>query len=66
MPRRAGAPTKPVGELTNGDETLDYGVVEYREGRKVWFEKTIVTFPSEQDLVTVTAASVSDEGRPGR
>ena len=65
MPRSNGVPSKAVGQLTNGDETLDYGVVEYREGRKVWFQRTIVTFPSEQDLVTVTAESAVDDGRPG-
>ena len=52
--------SKNVGDLSNGDETLDYGVVEYREGRKVWFEKTIVTFPSESDEVDVTPESETD------
>ncbi len=65
MPRSDGVHNKAVGQLTNGDETLDYGVVEYREGRKVWFRRTIVTFLSEQDLVTVTAESAVDDGRPG-
>ncbi|MDQ2728729.1 MAG: hypothetical protein M3Y91_12915 [Actinomycetota bacterium] len=60
MPRSTGVHRKTVGALTNGDETLDYGVVEYREGRKVWFQRTIVTFPSEEDLVTVTADSAAD------
>lgn len=60
MPSSTGVHSKPVGQLTNGDETLDYGVVEYREGRKVWFQRTIVTFPSEEDLVTVTAESAVD------
>ncbi|MDQ2725052.1 MAG: hypothetical protein M3Y36_06105 [Actinomycetota bacterium] len=60
MPSSTGVHSKAVGQLTNGDETLDYGVVEYREGRKVWFQKTIVTFPSEQDLVTVMAESAVD------
>lgn len=60
MPSSAGVHSKPVGQLTNGDETLDYGVVEYREGRKVWFQGTIVTFPSEEDLVTVTAERAVD------
>jgi hypothetical protein len=65
MTRFTGVHSKAVGQLAHGDETLDYGVVAYREGRKVWFEKTIVTFPSEQDLVTVTAASATGEDRPG-
>lgn len=60
MPRSIGIHSKPVGQLTNGDETLDYGVVEYREGRKVWFQRTIVIFPSEEDIVSVTAASAVD------
>jgi hypothetical protein len=65
MPQTSGGHSKAVGQLTNGDETLDYGVVEYREGRKVWFRRTIVTFPSEQDMVTVTAGSAADDRRPG-
>ncbi|MGI8751377.1 MAG: hypothetical protein ACR2MN_03530 [Acidimicrobiales bacterium] len=60
MPRATGVHRKAVGQLTNGDETLDYGLVEYREGRKVWFQTTIVTFPSEEDQVTVTAESAID------
>lgn len=58
-----GVHRKQVGELSNGDETLDYGVVEYREGRKVWFTSTIVTFPSTSDEVAVTADSAPDDGR---
>jgi hypothetical protein len=58
-----GVHRKRVGELTNGDETVDYGKVEYREGRKVWFERTIVTFPSTSDEVEVTADSAGDQGR---
>ena len=49
-----GSSRKRVGELQHGDETSDYGVVDHREGRKVWFKDRIVTFPSEQDEVVVT------------
>jgi hypothetical protein len=58
-----GVHRKQVGELSNGDETLDYGVVEYREGRKVWFRRTIVTFPSTAEEVEVTADGAAGEDR---
>lgn len=56
-----GVHRKQVGELSNGDETADYGVVEYREGRKVWFKRTIVTFPSTSDEVEMTSSGSLDE-----
>lgn len=55
-----GAPTKRVAELASGDETFDYGLVTHREGRKVWFEHTIVTFPTEDLTVAVTPESVTE------
>lgn len=58
-----GVQRKQVGELSNGDETVDYGVVEYREGRKVWFEHTIVTFPSTSDEVEVTSSGSAGDDR---
>ena len=42
-----------VADLQHGDDTLDYGQVTHREGRKVWFERRIVTFTSEDDEVLV-------------
>ncbi len=62
MPDSNGVPKKSVGQLVNGDETVDYGVVEYREGRKVWFQNTIVTFPSEEDLVSLAVGTAFDDG----
>ncbi len=63
MPVSDGTPAKPVRALTHGDETLDYGRVEYREGRKVWFERTIVTFPTVDDLVPVTPETALGDDR---
>lgn len=48
-----GATPTRVAELQHGDETVEFGVVTHREGRKVWFEDRIVTFPSDDDRVTV-------------
>lgn len=58
VPAASGDPSKRVADLEAGDETLQYGVVTHREGRKVWFERRIVTFPSETDTVAVTPGSV--------
>ncbi|HET9691860.1 MAG TPA: hypothetical protein VFP61_11970 [Acidimicrobiales bacterium] len=49
-----------VDELEPGDRTLDYGTVAHREGRKVWFDDRIVTFPSPSDEVGVEETA---EGR---
>lgn len=57
MPPFDRAVSTPVAELQHGDETLEFGVVTHREGRKVWFEKRIVTFPSDEDRVTVRRRS---------
>lgn len=61
MTGRQGPHAKRVNDLTNGDKTLDYGVVAYREGRKVWFDKTIVTFPSLDDRVAVSPDTVVND-----
>jgi hypothetical protein len=53
MPRGTQVVRRRVADLEHGDHTLDYGTVTHREGRKVWFEQRIVTFPSEDDEVLV-------------
>jgi hypothetical protein len=50
--------TTRVFELQNGDETVDFGVVVHREGRKVWFEDRIVTFSSDDEEVALVRSSL--------
>ncbi|MCU4186006.1 hypothetical protein K6U06_16675 [Acidiferrimicrobium sp. IK] len=56
MPRGTQVVRRRVADLQHGDDTLDYGPVTHREGRKVWFEQRIVTFTSEEDEVLVQAS----------
>ncbi len=46
-----------VVDLQHGDETVKYGRVTHREGRKVWFEDRIVMFPSPDDEVQLAEPS---------
>jgi hypothetical protein len=57
MQHPSGVPTKKVRELQHGDESIEYGPVVHREGRKVWFESRIVTFPSDDDDIPVSRLS---------
>lgn len=54
MPRGTQVVRRRVADLQHGDDTLDYGPVTHREGRKVWFERRIVTFTSEDDEVLIS------------
>lgn len=53
MEARGAASKKRVADLEHGEDTAEYGTVTHREGRKVWFDSRIITFPSEDELVTV-------------
>jgi hypothetical protein len=54
------AQRKRVEDLVHGDVTVDYGTVTHREGRKVWFEKRVVTFNSSDEELLL-AHSVTAE-----
>lgn len=53
MEAASGYHNKKVADLEHGDQTLEYGVVTHREGRKVWFEQRIVTFATLEEEVRV-------------
>ncbi len=57
MPKGTQVVRRRIADLQHGDDTIDYGLVTHREGRKVWFEGRIVTFTSEDDEVFVEQAS---------
>jgi len=61
MVRTNGGPRKKVADLIHGDETIEFGKVTHREGRKVWFERRIVTFPSDREEIEVTPESFQAE-----
>lgn len=42
-----------IADLEHGDDTVEYGPVTHREGRKVWFDQRIVTFTSLEDTILV-------------
>jgi len=51
--RHSEVQRRRIVDLVHGDETVEYGPVGHREGRKVWFEQTVVTFTSLDDEVIV-------------
>lgn len=57
MEAASGSYSKKVADLEHGDETLEYGTVTHREGRKVWFERRIVTFTTLDEEVRVLGES---------
>ena len=57
--RGSAVVARRVDELERGDDTVDYGPVTHREGRKVWFEARVVTFPSGADELGVRLADPS-------
>ena len=53
MPRHTQVVRRRIADLEHGDDTLEYGPVTHREGRKVWFEQRIITFTSLDDEVLI-------------